>query len=101
MSIGIAGGGHLGGLAEGCPGVPARARSRCGPVTRPTRASRAVAENLLMDQFCARVVRPGEPDGTAFMNDSSASIPRHLADFELVRRLGAGGMAEVFLAKRR
>jgi eukaryotic-like serine/threonine-protein kinase len=35
------------------------------------------------------------------MNDSSASIPRHLADFELVRRLGAGGMAEVFLAKRR
>lgn len=35
------------------------------------------------------------------MNDSSPSIPRHLADFELVRRLGAGGMAEVFLAKRR
>jgi serine/threonine protein kinase len=35
------------------------------------------------------------------MNDSAASIPRHLADFELVRRLGAGGMAEVFLAKRR
>ncbi len=35
------------------------------------------------------------------MNDSAASIPRRLADFELVRRLGAGGMAEVFLAKRR
>ncbi|HWO14964.1 MAG TPA: protein kinase [Polyangiaceae bacterium] len=35
------------------------------------------------------------------MNDSAASVPRRLADFELVRRLGAGGMAEVFLAKRR
>ncbi|MEO8183759.1 MAG: protein kinase [Deltaproteobacteria bacterium] len=35
------------------------------------------------------------------MNDSPRNIPRHLADFELVRRLGAGGMAEVFLAKRR
>ncbi|HVZ33611.1 MAG TPA: serine/threonine-protein kinase, partial [Polyangiaceae bacterium] len=35
------------------------------------------------------------------MNDSTRSIPRRLADFELVRRLGAGGMAEVFLAKRR
>ncbi len=35
------------------------------------------------------------------MNESPRSIPRHLADFELVRRLGSGGMAEVFLAKRR
>jgi serine/threonine protein kinase/tetratricopeptide (TPR) repeat protein len=35
------------------------------------------------------------------MNDSASNVPRHLADFELVRRLGAGGMAEVFLAKRR
>ena len=35
------------------------------------------------------------------MNDSTRSIPRRLADFERVRRLGAGGMAEVFLAKRR
>lgn len=35
------------------------------------------------------------------MNDPESSAPRRLADFELVRRLGAGGMAEVFLAKRR
>src|SRR6185436_20981212 len=35
------------------------------------------------------------------MNDSTRSIPRRLADFELVRRLGAGGMAEVYLAKKR
>ncbi|MEY4545252.1 MAG: hypothetical protein RL685_1447 [Pseudomonadota bacterium] len=35
------------------------------------------------------------------MNEPPRSIPRHLADFELVRRLGSGGMAEVFLAKRR
>src|SRR6187551_1028531 len=27
--------------------------------------------------------------------------PKRLADFEIIRRLGAGGMAEVFLAKRR
>ncbi len=27
--------------------------------------------------------------------------PKRLADFEIVRRLGAGGMAEVFLAKKR
>lgn len=29
------------------------------------------------------------------------STPTHLADFEIVRRLGSGGMAEVFLAKKR
>jgi len=29
------------------------------------------------------------------------SIPKRLADFEVIRRLGAGGMAEVFLAKKR
>src|SRR6187399_668240 len=27
--------------------------------------------------------------------------PKRLADFEIIRRLGAGGMAEVFLAKKR
>src|SRR5204863_5442481 len=30
-----------------------------------------------------------------------AKTPAQLADFEIVRRLGAGGMAEVFLAKKR
>lgn len=30
-----------------------------------------------------------------------SNSPTHLADFELLRRLGAGGMAEVFLAKKR
>lgn len=30
-----------------------------------------------------------------------SNTPTHLADFELLRRLGAGGMAEVFLAKKR
>ncbi len=29
------------------------------------------------------------------------STPAHLADFEIVQRLGSGGMAEVFLAKKR
>jgi serine/threonine protein kinase/tetratricopeptide (TPR) repeat protein len=32
---------------------------------------------------------------------SDRPTPHHLADFEIVRRLGAGGMAEVFLAKKR
>lgn len=31
----------------------------------------------------------------------SATIPSQIAQFEIVRRLGAGGMAEVFLAKKR
>src|SRR6187402_1743445 len=30
-----------------------------------------------------------------------AKTPSQLADFEILRRLGAGGMAEVFLAKKR
>src|SRR5579859_2547111 len=32
---------------------------------------------------------------------SMAPIPAQLAHFEIIRRLGAGGMAEVFLAKKR
>ncbi len=32
---------------------------------------------------------------------STRPTPKRLADFEIVRRLGAGGMAEVFLAKKR
>jgi serine/threonine protein kinase/predicted ATPase len=32
---------------------------------------------------------------------SSPSAPKEIANFEIVRRLGAGGMAEVFLAKKR
>ena len=32
---------------------------------------------------------------------SAAPIPSQIAQFEIVRRLGAGGMAEVFLAKKR
>jgi serine/threonine protein kinase len=35
------------------------------------------------------------------MSDSSRPVPQRLADFEVIRRLGAGGMAEVFLAKKR
>ncbi|HWP07799.1 MAG TPA: serine/threonine-protein kinase, partial [Polyangiaceae bacterium] len=36
------------------------------------------------------------------MTDSpTRPTPKRLADFEIVRRLGAGGMAEVFLAKKR
>jgi len=35
------------------------------------------------------------------MNDSSRPPVRRLAEFEVIRRLGAGGMAEVFLAKKR
>ena len=40
-----------------------------------------------------------ERGGPAKNGDSSS--PRRLADFEVVRRLGIGGMAEVFLAKKR
>src|SRR5882724_2667306 len=36
---------------------------------------------------------PGGPSG--------GSPPNEIAQFEIVRRLGAGGMAEVFLAKKR
>ena len=32
---------------------------------------------------------------------SARTTPQHLADFEIIRRLGVGGMAEVFLAKKR
>ena len=36
------------------------------------------------------------------MSDPQARPPpKRLADFEIIRRLGAGGMAEVFLAKKR
>ncbi len=35
------------------------------------------------------------------MPEPTESPPRQLAEFEIVRRLGAGGMAEVFLAKKR
>src|SRR5260221_12793524 len=35
------------------------------------------------------------------MSDEPRAAPKRLADFEVVRRLGAGGMAEVFLAKKR
>ncbi len=39
---------------------------------------------------------------TQKMTDSSPRpTPKRLADFEIIRRLGAGGMAEVFLAKKR
>ncbi len=32
---------------------------------------------------------------------SARPVPKRLADFEIIRRLGVGGMAEVFLAKKR
>jgi serine/threonine protein kinase/tetratricopeptide (TPR) repeat protein len=35
------------------------------------------------------------------VSKSSPSVPTQLAHFEIIRRLGAGGMAEVFLAKKR
>lgn len=35
------------------------------------------------------------------MSEPSRPIPAKLADFDVIRRLGAGGMAEVFLAKKR
>src|SRR3984893_10951578 len=34
------------------------------------------------------------------MAPSSPPVPNQLAQFEIIRRLGAGGMAEVFLAKK-
>ena len=47
-----------------------------------------------------RSAPPGELC-SASMNDSSPPVPQRLADFEVIRRLGVGGMAEVFLAKKR
>lgn len=43
------------------------------------------------------------PEGTEQKKSSPAIglVPRKLAEFEVVRRLGIGGMAEVFLAKKR
>jgi serine/threonine protein kinase len=35
------------------------------------------------------------------MSEAQGQHPERLADFEIIRRLGAGGMAEVFLAKKR
>src|SRR5256885_17213823 len=34
------------------------------------------------------------------MSSAVASLPTQLGGFEIIRRLGAGGMAEVFVAKR-
>jgi len=39
--------------------------------------------------------------GNEPMPPSAAPIPSQIAQFEIVRRLGSGGMAEVFLAKKR
>lgn len=45
---------------------------------------------------------PGEPSASPAPDQSpDRSVPDRLADFEVVRRLGIGGMAEVFLAKKR
>ncbi len=35
------------------------------------------------------------------MSETARPLPKRLADFEVIRRLGIGGMAEVFLAKKR
>src|SRR5690606_4194444 len=35
------------------------------------------------------------------MSDVTRPLPQRLSDFEVIRRLGMGGMAEVFLAKKR
>ena len=35
------------------------------------------------------------------MSEPERELPKRLADFEVIRRLGVGGMAEVFLAKKR
>lgn len=35
------------------------------------------------------------------MSDPTRPLPQRLADFDVIRRLGMGGMAEVFLAKKR
>ena len=45
----------------------------------------------------ARACRLGDASGRSPMN----APPKEIAQFEIVRRLGAGGMAEVFLAKKR
>jgi serine/threonine protein kinase/tetratricopeptide (TPR) repeat protein len=42
-----------------------------------------------------------EPSSKPSAKPSPKPPPKRLADFEIVRRLGAGGMAEVFLAKKR
>jgi eukaryotic-like serine/threonine-protein kinase len=42
-----------------------------------------------------------EPSSKPAAKQSPKPPPKRLADFEIVRRLGAGGMAEVFLAKKR
>src|SRR6185436_10292021 len=39
--------------------------------------------------------------GRAMPEEPTRAIPKRLAEFEIIRRLGAGGMAEVFLAKKR
>ena len=39
--------------------------------------------------------------GAAATMNAAARPPKEIAKFEIVRRLGAGGMAEVFLAKKR
>src|SRR3954468_14371114 len=54
---------------------------------------------MLVSRRAARdaTMRRRRPSAGPFM----ASLPSQLADFEVVRRLGVGGMAEVFLAKKR
>ena len=44
---------------------------------------------------------PSVVPGAAPLQQSSGPLIGHIAQFEIVRRLGAGGMAEVFLARKR
>src|SRR5262245_2398931 len=60
-----------------------RRRPRCGPF-RTVAGAAAIA-----------------PRGAGSMSDPPPQNPIELSGFELIRRLGSGGMAEVFLAKKR
>jgi eukaryotic-like serine/threonine-protein kinase len=44
---------------------------------------------------------PAQPPAGERASSPGGAVPNRLAQFEVVRRLGAGGMAEVFLAKKR
>ena len=48
-----------------------------------------------------RKVYYASPANTARMTSPGSPFPAQLAHFDVIRRLGAGGMAEVFLAKKR
>src|SRR4029079_11024596 len=103
--------GLFGGLAlDGAPAQPTRATPRrsalkmpvCLGICRDGAYARCIEARVYTGHECRGNLLAWAPERRSPMTEpSTRPTPKRLADFEIVRRLGAGGMAEVFLAKKR